>query len=246
MFNFWYQHFGGCPSDAWKCLIFHILRFLPAGYHFSCLPDISMLVFWFSLLTLWHFGSLRCCGCLRCEFCPAECRRWCILKSSFLLFLMSIGLIQVSWFHTTNDRFASQGKHDRCVLRSHEKKDRATRTFSKFSKLRIVINSPPRRRKRRGLNRPELVHRAAAIAHWSTQSRREKQCRRHRHTCVYVLTIRERAANGLFRSRAVTIGRRNQTGANQTSRRGDLTRSSLAFVIAHLVISLLITRIRSV
>lgn len=56
---------------------------------------------------------------------------------------------------------------------------------------------------------------------------------------VYVLTNRERTER-LFRSRTVTIahqGRRNQTEANQTSTRRDVTRLSLSSVIARSVIN---------
>lgn len=66
------------------------------------------------------------------------------------------------------------------------------------------------------------------------------------HMYVCVLTNRERTER-LFRSRAVTIarqGRRNQTEANQTSTRRDLTRLSLSSVIARFVISEVVREIR--
>jgi len=60
------------------------------GHHPSCLHDLSMLVSWFSA----HIMT----PCIpHCEFCLAEYGQWCILKSSFPLFLASVWLLFFQW-----------------------------------------------------------------------------------------------------------------------------------------------------
>lgn len=119
--------------------------------------------------------------------------------------------------------------------------------FQKYLyKLKIFQNNKKKTRKHSINFRKLMAHdwqvdwllNRVAIARWSTQRMS------HMHVCV--LTNRERT-EWLFRSRAVTItrqGRRNQTEANQTSTRRDLTWLSLSSVIARSVISKVVREIR--
>jgi len=72
---------------AWRCPLFHFLRFLQASYHPSRLHARLPI-----LAISWHLGFRGCCGCLRCEFYLAVC---CESYSSGSSFPLCISLVYI-------------------------------------------------------------------------------------------------------------------------------------------------------